>query len=113
MSRRRQNTSVNVLGRKYRVARVNRDGQSGAMYPFDGLIEVAPGMDDYSTKDTFLHEVMHAILYQQGRGTGGSDDEQYKEEESYVKPLATGLIAFFRANPGVANWLIADPEALG
>lgn len=65
------------------------------------VIKVRDGLNDFSRKDTLLHEIMHAILHQQGR----NDDPE--EEERYVRALATGVIAVFQDNPRLAAWLAA------
>lgn len=108
MTRKRSSSSVNVLGRKYRVTRQPDAASSGFTDYNAGRINVSPGQDEFATRDTLLHEVMHAIRFQQGNNTG--TEEEYEAEEPYVRSLATGLIAFFRANPDVATWLIADPD---
>lgn len=107
---RKQANHVNVLGRKYRVTRRQDPDANGETDYAAGTINVAPGMDEFSTRDTLLHEVMHAIRYQQGNNFGTV--EEYNAEEPYVRSLATGLIAFFRDNPDVAAWLIADPNRI-
>lgn len=63
------------------------------------VIKVREGLDQHERKDALLHEVMHAILYQQGREHGG------ETEETYVRALATGIIAVFQDNPELAMWI--------
>lgn len=104
----RKSNTVNVLGRKYRVTRQPDAATSGFTDYTSARINVSPGQDEFATRDTLLHEVMHAIRFQQGVNTG--TEEEYAAEEPYVRSLATGLIAFFRDNPGVAQWLITDPD---
>lgn len=112
MSRRRNSNRVDVLGRKFIVRKgTSEAGLAGAMYGDDGIIEVATGQSDFATKDSFLHETMHAILFMQGHSLGSSEDPNYETEEKYVRALSTGLIAFLRSNPAVANWLISDPDS--
>lgn len=101
---------LNILGRPYKLTRRPSSDALGLTDYTAGSINVSPGQDEFATKDALLHEVMHALLYQAGRSTGSV--EEYPMEESYVRPLATGLIAFFRANPEVAAWLIANPEVV-
>jgi len=107
---RRKSPTLSILGRPYRLTRKAGGDALGVTDYTRGIINVSPDQDEYSTRDTLLHEVMHAVLFQAGRSTG--DPAEYPVEESYVRPLATGLIAFFRANPEVAAWLIANPEAV-
>lgn len=66
-----------------------------------GSIDCASGLGEFDTRDTLLHEVMHAILAQQGRTTFGNE-----EEELYVRALATGLMGVLQDNPDFAQWLI-------
>lgn len=72
----------------------------GEMHGDTGTILIQEGQTRESLKDTLLHEVFHAIRYQQGREDGG------KVEEDYVRSLATGLIGVLSDNPTFAKWLI-------
>ena len=72
----------------------------GEMHGDTGTILIQEGQSRESLKDTLLHEVFHAIRYQQGREDGG------KVEEDYVRSLATGLIGVLSDNPTFAKWLI-------
>jgi hypothetical protein len=110
--RNRKLPTVDILGRKYQVNRGHLDGISGQCDTGEARIDIQVGQEEYAEKDTVLHEVMHGILFQQGRSMGDGEGPEYTMEESYVRPLATGLIAFFRANPAVANWLISNPDVL-
>lgn len=63
------------------------------------LIDIQQGQLPIDEADTVLHEVFHAILYCQGRDYGGDI------EETYVRALATGLVAALQDNPEFATWL--------
>lgn len=102
--------TLRILSRPYKLTRRSDPDALGTTDYTAGVINVAPGQDEFGTRDALLHEVMHALLFQAGRSTGSP--EEYPTEESYVRPLATSLIAFFRENPEVAAWLIANPEAV-
>ena len=93
--------SVRVLGRNYRVTSELDATRSGYCDLATGLINVSPGQDEFSLRDTLLHECLHAILYQQGT------IHAYKLEESFVRPLATGLIALFQDNPALVKTLFS------
>lgn len=80
---------------------------AGRMRGAAGLCHYDKARIDYQTRmlpverrDTVLHEVMHALLYTQGREYGG------EVEETYVRALASGLIGVLDANPEFADWLI-------
>lgn len=94
-------SSVRVLGRSYKVTRKRDKVNNGYCDVTKGVLNVAPGADAFTDKDTLLHEIMHAILYQQNQ------HRPYKLEESFVRPLATGIIAVLQDNPQLAQWLIA------
>lgn len=57
-------------------------------------IQLDPAANDHPVNllDTYLHEVLHSILRQQGRA-------QEPQEETYVRALATGLIMVALDNP--------------
>lgn len=96
-------SNVRVLGRVYRLARKALRGKWGLCDNVKGVITVIPNIDEFSERDTVLHEIMHAILYQQDNHR--PDDQSL--EESFVRPLATGIIAVLQDNPQLAQWLIA------
>ena len=96
--------ALRIGGREWRV-RYRKQSSLGDAYGLThydkGAIDIATGMSPFDTRDTVLHEAMHAILAQQGRTTFGSD-----EEELYVRALATGLMGVLQDNPEFAQWLI-------
>ena len=94
-------TSVRVLGRIYKIVRKAEPALFGRCDNNKGVITVRPKLDEFSEKDTLLHEIMHAILFQQ------NNHKAYELEESFVRPLATGIIAVLQDNPQLAQWLIA------
>lgn len=96
--------AVAISGRAYKVR--NRDLSALNAY---GLCESNPGVisiddkaheSEFQKRDTLLHEVMHAVLRQQGR-------TYTKAEELYVTSLATGLLGTLRSNPKLAAYLLA------
>lgn len=62
-------------------------------------IELCDNLTPQREQDTYLHEVLHAILASQGRPYGGN------VEETYVGALATGLLGAPRTNPELRTWL--------
>lgn len=92
-------SNVRVLGRVYKIKRLKRMKDAGNCDYVKAELRVSANQDDLEQKDALLHEVMHAIRYQQGREYGG------EVEEDYVRSLATGLIAVLQDNPDFAAWL--------
>lgn len=68
-----------------------------------GHIEVSSALSPIDQVDTLIHEAFHAILYAQGRPSGGP------REELYVRALATGLVQLIRDNPKLAGVLASIP----
>lgn len=95
-------SAVRILGRLWRIRRTKGLKSEGLTTYAKALIEVKPGLDPFERKEVVLHELMHAILYQQGREDHGCD-----VEETYVRPLALGILAVFQDNPELAAWLAA------
>lgn len=95
-------SSVRILGRKYRIKLLKRMKDAGLCDYVAATIKVSDKQDEHEKKDALVHEIFHAILYQQGREYGG------ETEETYVRALATGLIAVLQDNPELAAY-IAKP----
>ena len=93
-------SNVRILGRNFKVVQEADGKLAGYCDRKAGIIGIDPEQDEFGLKDTFLHEIMHGILWQQGY------DHKYPLEESFVRPLATGLITVFQDNPDLAKWLI-------
>ena len=68
-------------------------------------IDIRQGQSPVDEADTILHEVFHAILYCQGREYGE------EVEETYVRALATGLVAALQDNPEFASWLLSTVQS--
>ena len=92
-------SSIRILGRTYKIKRLRRMKDAGNCDYQKAELRVSATQDELEQKDTLLHEIMHAIRYQQGRENGG------EVEEDYVRSLATGLIAVLQDNPDFAAWL--------
>lgn len=91
--------NVRILGRKYAVVSKDIEGLFGRCDNAKAVITVCEDQDAHSAKDTLLHEIMHAVLHQQGY------DNPYKEEERYVRPLATGILTVLLENPALVKYL--------
>lgn len=92
---------LRINGRVFRLTAMPAESAAlGLMHGDAGEIQIKPCDDMFVTKDTVLHEVMHAIRYMQGREDGG------EVEEDYVRSLATGVLGVLRDNPTFAKWLI-------
>ena len=90
-----------ILGRTWTVAWVDDLGDNfGECDQEQGSIEIVEGLDSYMDRTTLLHEVMHAILRQQGR-------YYCKAEEEYVTALANGLVTVLDDNPNLRKYLYA------
>lgn len=72
----------------------------GLCYFDKTLLEIRGDQSPHETRDTLLHELMHALRYTQGREYAGD------VEEDFVRSLATGLMGVFQDNPEFAKWLI-------
>ena len=85
--------NLNILGRVWSVEWVDDLGNNfGECCQEQGTIEIVSGLDSYMDRTTLLHEIMHAILRQQGR-------YYCKAEEEYVTALANGLVTVLDDNP--------------
>ena len=92
---------LRINGRVFNITLLPDDSASlGLMHGDMGEIQIRPCGDMFVTKDTLLHEAMHAVRYMQGREDGGA------VEEDYIRSLATGILGVLRDNPTFAKWLI-------
>lgn len=91
---------LRILGRVFTITRNVDEENAGLCDKANGTINISPSQDEFSRKDTELHEVMHAILHQQGF------DHPYPLEERFVRPLATGVLTVLQDNPTWAKRLI-------
>ena len=100
-------TRVRINGRQFAVKykpEAEMPGVLGLCYCTDSRIEIRTHQSPAEERDTLLHEVMHAVLYTQGREGGG------KTEELYVRALATGMLGVLKDNPRLAAWLTDHKE---
>ena len=95
--------AVRIAGRQWAIRRRRTSTLVdcvGLCHYDKGVIDVALSQTPFDTRDTTLHEVLHAILL--NAGFQRSTDE----EERYVLALATGLTGVLQDNPEFAKWLI-------
>ena len=91
--------SLRVGGRGYPITLAKDLSGAAGLCHYGSRIEILRGQTPLETADTVIHEAFHAVLYQQGRASGG------KTEETYVRALATGLVQLIRDNPKFGPWL--------
>ena len=91
---------IRVAGRDWSVVTADlSDIQAvGLCDPAAHTITLHPDQSLVNEQDTLLHEVMHAVLRQQGRTYTAS-------EERYVTALATGLLGTLHDNPSLVRFL--------
>jgi hypothetical protein len=73
-----------------------------------GILEIVlqPAVADMVMRETLLHEVLHAILF----NTGLSDRMTDKAEEHLVRALSPALFALLRDNPNLVQYLTGGYE---
>lgn len=95
--------SVRVFGKVYTVLRERpADGSLGECEFEATAIRVAPDAAPVLQADTFLHEVLHAILHEMQVCL------PYKTEEKAVNAIATGLTGVLQDNPEVCKYLTSN-----
>lgn len=73
-----------------------------------GHLEIAlqPDVADMVLRETLLHEVLHAVLF----NTGISDRMTDKAEEHLVRALSPALFSLLRENPELVRYLTGGDE---
>lgn len=101
--------SFRILGQRYRVDNPKtfkdpEDGESllGHIDHDYGLVTVSGTQSPDQMAETFLHEVLHALLDKVGHGSNQMGAE---EHEAMVNRLAPVLLLFLRDNPRVIEYL--------
>ena len=93
--------NIHILGRPWSAEWVADLGHNfGECDEAQGTIKIVSDLDSYMDRTTLLHEIMHAILRQQGR-------YYCKAEEEYVTALANGVITVLDDNPKLRKYLHA------
>lgn len=101
-------SSVRVLGRPMRIKLLSASrlpDVCGQFEPTKNIISIHKDMPLAELQDTVLHEILHAVLYMQGRENGGD------VEELFVRALATGLLGVLHDNPELPSWLLCNNGA--
>lgn len=73
-----------------------------------GLLEIVlqPAVADMVLRETLLHEVLHAVLF----NTGLADRMTDKAEEHLVRALSPALFSLLRDNPDLVQYLTGGDE---
>ena len=96
--------SLRILGRTFPVRLGVPDDCYGTCQYDPPRIGLRAGLEAFAERETLLHECMHAILHQQGT------NHEYELEESFVRPLAMGIMTLLADNPKLAEWLVNIKE---
>lgn len=91
---------IRVAGRDWSVVTADLSAIQavGLSDPATHTITLHPGQSLANEQDTLLHEIMHAVLRQQGRPYTAA-------EERYVTALAIGLLGALHDNPSLVRFL--------
>ena len=79
------------------MAKVNE--LHGQFLTSEGVIALSSAEDSVSHANTFIHEILHAVIYQWGI------DLEEKEEEKICNSLANGLTTVIVDNPWLLPYL--------
>ena len=92
-------TTVDVLGKTYRIEVVKKKGSDyGECFVDQCHIEVAAYQCETQKRDTLLHELAHAVDHEMGCGM----------KEAQIRRMATGILAVLRHNPALVAFLTAE-----
>lgn len=96
--------SLRIAGKLHKVKwGVDLEGDCGLMEFKPLRISVGRDMAPDEERESLLHEVMHAIEYQQGL--------ELKEDQ--IRQLSIGLFEVLRNNPKLAHYLLEEDEEDG
>jgi Zn-dependent peptidase ImmA (M78 family) len=88
------------------TAAMDDEYQYGEFDSKTNTIKINPNISDLDKINAFLHEIIHAILYERGvAAEGGMFDDREKDEEFLVNTLSNGLTQVLRDNPKVLTVL--------
>lgn len=101
---------INVLGKTYSIEGpeeiLDESDELGHTYAYKCLIRYGHNATEepQQLRDTILHEICHALYYENGLATElkARDDDL---EEQVVRRTATGLLQIFRDNPQLVTFL--------
>lgn len=92
---------VGVIGRRFSIVPM-KDAEDpendGRTYMQQQLIQYRPHEGISHTKDTVLHEILHAIDESLGCGM----------TEAQVAVMTTGIIAVLKTNPELTSWILKE-----
>lgn len=94
-------SSLRICGKRHRVCwDADIDGDCGLMEFKPLRISIGKGMAPDEERESLLHEVMHAVEWQQGL--------TLKEEQ--VRQLSVGVFETLRNNKKLVEYLLAEDE---
>lgn len=76
----------------YQVKMRNSKAYHGLCYPTDRRIQLSPDKDRQALYLTFIHEIVHGLLYEHGYR-----DKSEAEEEAFVMEVEKNIKRFFIA----------------
>jgi len=102
--------TVEILNRTYKVTEEDfTEATYIGLSRFDkGAIKIEETLDNQEKANTFLHEMIHALLVGMGRGLETKGEELHTEEN--VTIISNGLATIFRDNPETFKDLIDNLE---
>lgn len=95
-------SKLRILGKPYALRHALIEDM-GYCWQNDGLIQIRAEQRPIEELDTVVHEVLHAILAGQGRQPND------RNEERFVRAIATGLTTVLADNPSFRRYL-ASPR---
>jgi len=102
--------TVEVLNRTYKVIEedLTEAGLLGVSRHDKGVIKIEETLDNQEKANTFLHEMIHALLTAMGHELRGK--EEVLHTENNVRILSNGLVTIFRDNPDTFKNIIDNLE---
>lgn len=94
---------VDILAHRYKLelSSTLSDEEMGRCHTSAQHILVRDDLPSDTTKDVFLHEILHAIHFHMELADGSS-------EESFTSRTATGLRTVMTGNPALCRWLFSS-----
>jgi len=78
------------------------DNYLGFVNNNEGFIELRKDGENNSKRISFLHEVVHSILYYAGN--------KLKRDEDFIEMMANGIYQVMKENPEIVKWIIKENE---
>jgi len=102
--------TVEILNRTYKVVEedLKESTYIGITRPDKGVITIEKTLDNQAKADTFLHEIIHALLTAMGHEVGSKEGNLHTEKTVII--ISNGLSTIFRDNPKTFKDLIDNLE---